>query len=307
MSKRLRVACGIAVVALLLSSCRYGANYTINNNGTVTGRVYVALYQDPDPSAADVHDMVESEAQTIADSFTTSVVTPHDEGDWVGYYVNINNEPLASFADPPQATWDIQITKSGNEYSVVGWTAAADDMARSSATDAGGYLELEVHFPGNLIEADNASATTVAPGYAFFNLLTVPVGVAPYARGFGPPPPAPDPVVTVVITPEPVVTPVVTPVVSPSETPSASPSAAPAEEGGTSIPPWVWAVGGVLVVALAAMIGFALASRKPATPAEPASKTRSKVKEEPEEDESEDEPEDEEPEEKPKKKSPPKK
>lgn len=312
MSRSLRIACGIVTIALVLSGCRYASTYTINNNGTVSGRVYVALYQDP--AEASVQDMVDSQAQTIADSFTTSVKTPHNEGDWIGYYINISNEPLSSFADPPEQTWDVKITKSGNEYRVFGYTATAGDQARASATDDSGYLELDVHFPGNLIEATGATDTTVSPGWAHFNLLTIPLDQTPYARGSGPPPPPdPDPVVTIVIPPSPVVTPEVTPSVTPSEIPSPSPSAVSDEGEDTSIPVWVWAVGGGLLVALAGMIGFALANRKPAAPTEPAGKSKAKPKaEEPVEDETEDdelgdEPEDIEPEEKPKKKPPSKK
>ncbi|MBN2176346.1 MAG: hypothetical protein JW722_01655 [Demequinaceae bacterium] len=287
MRRTLRIACGVALVALVLTGCRYGSTYTVNPDNTVSGRIYIAGYQDPADPPGDPT-IIEEQANSIAAVFSTSTVTPHNEGDWVGFYVYIDHEPLASFADPPEATWDVQILKSGNEYRVFGYTATEETAERTSANTNSGYLELDIHFPGNLIESTGATDTTVTPGWAHFNLLTMPLNQTPYAKGFGPPPPEPDPVVTVVITPHP--DPVVTPAASPSASPNASPSAAPAVNGdGDSIPIWVWAVGGGLVVALAGMIGFMAANRKPAI--QPPTETKSKAKpvvEEPEAEEAED-------------------
>ncbi len=271
MGRTSRIACGVALVAVFLAGCRYNATYTINADDTVSGRIYTALYQDP--AADPVDASVKSDADTIAASFTAATETPHNEGSWVGYYVYFTNEPLATFADPPTTTWDVQILKVGGQYQVFGYTATDENATRTSAINESGYLELDVYFPGTLVEATGASETNVSPGWAHFDLLAEPLNQTPYAKGNGPAaPPEPEPVHTVIITPapEPVVTPVVTPVVIPSASPSSTvaPLIAPHEEGNSSIPVWVWAVGGALVAALAGMIGYTVATRKPKVAAE---------------------------------------
>ncbi len=321
MRKTLRVAAGVALAVILLSGCRYDATYTIHTDNTVSGRIYTAGWLDPgDPTTHDtVKAYIDADADVIADAFTTSVKSAYTDGAWYGYFIDLTDEPIPSFADPAQAAWDIQIIRTGDAYRVNGFTFEDDDdPPRPQARDNGGYITLDVRAPGELEIAISASSATESPCRIQWDLLNVvPVGTTPYAicDATPPEPPDPDPAVTVVITPDPIVTPepVVTPVVTPVETPSESPS--PVADGGESdsIPTWVWAVGGGLLVALAAMVGFAIANRKPAEPPAPAPKAKSKAKavEEPAEDEAEDEPEDEpedeEPEEKPKKKPPSKK
>lgn len=303
MRRTMKIVCGVTLAAILLAGCKYDAAYTINDDGTVSGRILTALYQEPGESP--VNDMVQGDADTIAASFTNATITPHNSGPWIGYFINFTNEPLATFAATPEYTWDVRIVKSGSNYEVFGYTATDENMTRTSANDNSGYLRVDVYFPGPLIEATEASESSVNPGWARFDMLTIPLNSTPYAKGSGPvaapPAPAPAPVQTVVIPPAP--EPVVTPSATPSATPSPSPTGVPtvSDDNGSSIPVWVWAVGGVLLVALASMIGFMVANRKQTIPVAPATKAPAKaraipVEEEPEEDEpEEDEPEEEKP------------
>jgi len=277
MRKSLRLVSCIALATIVLAGCRYSSTYTINDDGTVSGRIYTAIYQDPteDPVQA----MVESDATTIASTFTTATISPHNEGDWVGYFINFTNEPLATFASLPEYYWDVQIIQIGSRYRIQGYTGTDGDSFRTSATEDSGYLEFEVHFPGTLTEVSGADESSVDIGWARFNLLALPAGSSPYAVGNGPSaPPEPEPVVTVVITPD-APDPIVTPVVTPSESPEASPSPIPnaSDEGDSSIPVWVWVVGGVLIAALAGMIGFAVAGKKAPVEAAPAAKPKPKL------------------------------
>jgi len=311
MRNPLRIACGVALAALALAGCRLDAAYTINPDDTVSGRVYVAVWLDPGNPGS--HEFLEatldSNAQTIADAFTTSVMSAYVDGNWYGHFIDITDEPLASFSGAPEAAWDIQIIKTGNKYRVNGYTTNDDDeQPRPSARSNGGYITVDVRMPGELQFAISATTATESPARVSWDLLNVvPIGTTPYAISDNspPPPPDPDPVVTIVIPPD--LDPVVTPVVTPSATPSVSPSAVPASNGdGDSIPVWVWAVGGGLVAALAGTIGFAVANRKPPVPVAPAAKPKAKAEEEPAEEEpTEEEPEEEKPAEK--KKSSPKK
>lgn len=270
-SRRLGAVCVAVVAALALTGClRQTASYTVSADDTVSGRIYKALHLDyideTDPFQG-------TGVDDIAATFTNVTVTPHNEGEWRGYYVDFMNEPLASFADPVTENWDIQILKTDATYRAYGYTpTASDEGVRNTITDEGGYLELWVTFPGALVEAPAAAETgTVGTGpasWALFNLLTIPIDTTPYARGMGAsavtPDPDPDPVVTVVITPEP--DPEVTP--APTATPTLTTGLiTPADGDEGSIPAWVWAAGGALVLALAGLIGYTFANRKPKIPA----------------------------------------
>ncbi len=286
MGRTLKIMCGVVLAAILLTGCRYSATYTINADNTVSGRIYTAGYLDPgDASAHDtIKAYIDGDADNIASAFSTSVKSLYIDGDWYGYFIDITDEPLPSFAAAPEAAWDIQIIRTGPQYRVNGYTFTDDDdVPRPSARDNGGYLTVDVRMPGNLTYSVSASLATETPARVQWDLLNVvPVGTTPTATSDAsspepPAPPAPEPVVTVVIPPAP--EPVVTPSVTPSASPSAPPLIAPAPSGDDNgIPLWVWAVGGVLVLALAGMIGFMVANRKTPTPAPAASATKAKPK-----------------------------
>ncbi len=290
-----RAALAVALAVVLSGCVRFSSSYTIQTDDTVDGTIFVALaegYQtDTDPYKG-------TGAGDIAANFTNATITENIVAGWYGYIVDFTDEPLATFAWDPDQPWKLQITKTTDGYSVLGFNGEYTSDQVDTIQGADGWMTMSVTFPGALMEQYGAVAsgtTDAGQGWAYWDLLAIEKGGSgqAYARGktavtfvhlvpgllddlFPDPatlPTEPAPAVTVTIAPhvEPVVTP--TPDATPSVASTATPTAAPTGSDGTSdktsIPVWVWAAGGALVAALAGLIGYTAANRKPKTP-EPA-------------------------------------
>lgn len=277
-----------AALAFILTGClRYSSSYYIQSDSTVDGSIYVALadgYQnDSDPYKG-------TGAGEIGAWFSSSTITDYSGSGWYTYIIEFHDEPLASFSAVPDAAWKIQIIKgAAGRYTIHGYDSDSfEPDTRTKITSEGGFVYLSVAFPGTLVEQTGAasSGNSSGSGWATWDLMSMS-GV-PYAKGNGGVlftiDPGlfidlfPDPVVTAPAVPEPVVTvtvgpaPVVTPTTSPSPSPTASAVATSSGDGDrkAKIPAWVWATGAVLVAALAGLIGYTLANRKPSVSAGPA-------------------------------------
>lgn len=297
-----RIVVLVGIAALVLAGClRQSASYEINPNGTVDATISIGMHQDYIDPAQPYNGI--TAVQEVLDHFTTDTIVDNDYGDWVGYRIYLDDEPMSSFADPAVAAWDLQILSDGDTWVVYGIEYDSDqDAIRQTITDNDGYLDISILFRGgDLIEEDGAVFTMVpAPGVAQWDMVTITE--QPYARGEkapAVPPGPPDPVVTVIITPSPPPGPPPSPVVTPSETPSAtpSPSESPAPVSGDKddgIPVWVWGVGGLLLAAVVGLGTYALASRSKDAPdgtdEDPEPKDEAQLEEDAEdEDEGEDE------------------
>lgn len=303
MRKKLAAVAAATLATLALTGCiRQSAYYYIQSDDTVDGTIYMAVHED---YVSDSDPYRGTGAGEVVAYFANTTVTEFDNPPWIGYHIDFVDEPLATFAAVPDAAWKAQITKAANKYTVYGYTPTAEDESlRDTIHDMDGFLQMTVIFPGALVEQDLADETSVGaeiPGWAGWDMDEV-VGT-PYAKGNGglffhlvpgwadlfdpldplaepPLDPEPAPVVTVVITPEPDApdTPD-TPAASP--TPTTAIAAPEGDDEKAAIPAWVWAAGGALVLALAGLIGYTLANRKPKTPevaAEPKPETPAEKK-----------------------------
>ena len=292
MTRRSIVLVLAAALALVLSGCaRYSTSYTIQTDDTVDGSIYVALAEGYQTDSSPYYG---TGAGDIAASFTNATITEQIVPGWYGYTIDFTDEPLATFGWDPDQPWKLQITKSSGGYSVLGFDGVytADQVNTIQTND--GWMTLSVTFPGALTEEYGAVAsgtTDAGQGWAYWDLLAIEAGGSgqAYARGntglptlhlvpgllddlFPDPatlPADPAPAVTVTIAPP--VEPVVTP--APSVTPTAVPAGNDGSSDKTSIPVWVWAAGGALVVALAGLIGYTAANRKPKIAAPAAATT----------------------------------
>ncbi len=268
MSKKTALV-AIAVLAVLaLAGCvREDGTYVLNEDNTVDGTIVLAMAIDetnptPPPSMFDAAD--------IASGFAHATVTNLGQPGWVGDRITFVDEPIATFSTAVD-DWEISVSRVGTQYVVAGAPIdPADAATKQNVIDEGGSMDLSVTFPGPVAEHNGTlSGTTVT-----WDMLTQ--DAAPYARGSAvpqAPPAAPDPVVTVVVSPHP--TPHASPTPTVIITPSASPSAiaAPDDSGNASIPVWVWIVGGVLLAAIVGLGSFMIASRTTSgTPAPPEPK-----------------------------------
>ena len=292
MRRKFLAACLAGLAVLTLSGClRQSAYYYIQPDDTVDGTIYIAL-DEAYTSASDPYRG--TGAGDIAAFFDHATVTPFDNGKWKGYHVDFVDEQLATFSEAVTDTWGIQILKDdNNEYVINGYSPTpSDDSTRQTIVNDDGFMQLTVSFPGTLIEqaqAKETSASGETPGWAAWDMLTVTS--APTARGHGGTlihlipgigslflpggDPVPNPATSAApVAPKPAVTVVVTPSAEPSAkpSPSASPSAtpaviaAPSDDSGSSIPVWVWIVGGALLVALATLAGALAATSRRRTP-----------------------------------------
>lgn len=253
-----RVWTGIAVLAALaLSGCmRMVASYTIDG-GSVDAVIVIRMQED---YINEEQPYRGTPAGAIADHFTTESIVQSDDGEWKGYQITLTNEPLSHFTDPPEDYWDIQIVKEGTHYVVHGLEWTEDNSATQEAIATNdGYLYLNVEFDGNLVDWNPEASADQMTKIVQWELATATE--QPYARAQAPaaaapdPEPEPEPVVTVVVTPSPSAEP------EPSASPSAGPVALPEAGDDSSVPVWVWIVGGALLVAVAGMGAFLLAKR----------------------------------------------
>ncbi len=286
MKRRSLAAVLIATLVLTLTGClRYNSIYYIQSDGTVSGQIYTALkegYQtNSDPYKG-------TGAGEIAAQFPGATIADVTSAPWYGYMVSFSNAPLSSFAAVPSAAWQVQITKTGNVYKVVGYnTDSTTPETRNAITSEGGYTFLQIGFPGALKDGGNASSSGTASGSGWAEWDLINMTGTPHADGYGglifidpglyhfdPIPISPGPIATPAATPapKPVVTVVVTPSAAPSPSPSASSAASPSPTlttigappsggSGEGIPPWVWIALAALVVALAGVGGFLLSQR----------------------------------------------
>jgi hypothetical protein len=278
MSRKATLLCVLTIATLAITGCtREEGNYTITENNTVNGTIILAVPQNETNDAVSTWDTA-----TIAAEFAHATVTDLGSPDWVGSRITFSDEPIATFHDPTEL-YQIGITRVGSQFVVEG--APVDpSMAefRQAVIDSGGIISIRVAFPGEVYEHNGSLSGNAVTWSVLTQSETI------YARGSAvPPPPAdpvpdPDPANTIVITPSAAVQ---TPTPTPNVSPSATPSAGVVEAKGNSIPMWVWAVGGVLVAALAGMIGYLVANRKPAVPAPVTTATKPKTKVEPSVDE----------------------
>ncbi len=285
MRRRSLAAAMIAALVLTLTGClRYNSIYYIQSDGTVSGQIYTALKDGYQDDSKPYHG---TNAGDIAAYFQNATITDFSGSGWYGDIVTFNNEPLSTFAAPPDEAWKVQITKNNNTYHVVGYdTDQVDDNTRNNIENNDGYVYLNVSFPGTLTDAGNAAQNGNTNGIGWAKWDMVNMTGSPYATGNGglilinpgifhlnpinpsatpaPSPtqaaPAPQPVTTVVVTPSP------TSSAKPSASPSASPSTSAVAAGGgaggsTGVPPWVWITMAALVVALAGVGGYMVATR----------------------------------------------
>ena len=292
MKRRGIAAALIATLVVALTGClRYSGVYNIQSNGTVSGQIYTALKEGYQDDSKPYHG---TNAGDIAAHFQNATISEMMNPPWYGYIITFTDEPLSTFAAVPSEAWQVQITKSGNVYTVNGYnTDQADDNTRNAIKNNDGFVSLQVSFPGTVKDPGNSkdSGELNGVGYVVWDLVNM-TGT-PHATGNGglillypgihfnpiqptaapattPAPPAnppkttPQPVVTVVVTPSPKASPSASP--SPSPTPTAM--AAGSSGGSSGIPPWVWIVMGGLLAALAGLGGFMAANRaKVPTPA----------------------------------------
>lgn len=290
MRRKAVVALLAAALTIALSGClRQSAYYYIQSDDTVDGVIYIALHEDyitaSDPYRG-------TGAGDIAAYFDNATIEPFDNGPWKGYHITFENEPLATFAGSPAESWQIQISKASNVYTVHGYTPTPDDdSVRTAIQDNDGFMQLTVSFPGKVVESTDkkeGSAPNETPGWVAWDQLSTTN--APYAKGNGglivflipglidlfdpegdpvPNPPATDPESEP--EPGPVVTVVVTPSPEPGAEPSASPSATVTADGDDAksggIPVWIWIVGAVLLAGAAGLGGVLIAQRGKAAPA----------------------------------------
>jgi len=273
-----------AFMALALTGClRQSAQYEITNAGTVDARFYVAIHDDY---------LDESEtykgtpAGEILDHFVTATISPQDFPEWTGFVILLEDEPMSSFNDPATTTWDVRILGDDSERKVYGMEYNSEqDGIRQTIIDNDGYLTLEMTFPGDVV-VENGAGVWFGPGWSTVQWNMATILAQPYARARMPfvglpepaDPPEPNPVVTVVITPDPEPDPVVTPEPDPTESllPTPSASAVPATEipaepaDGDSLPVWIWIVGAALVATLAGMSTYLMTNRSKTPPEKPA-------------------------------------
>jgi hypothetical protein len=286
MRHKFLAACLAGLALLTLSGClRQSAYYYIQPDDTVDGTIYIAL-DEAYTTASDPYRG--TGAGDIAAFFANATVTPFDNGKWKGYHVDFVDEPVATFSGAVADTWGIQILQDdNNEYVINGYAPKPSDASSLQAiVDGDGFMQLTVSFPGTLIqqtEAKELSAAGEKPGWAAWDMLTV--ANAPTARGNGGlvfhyipgiddlffpggdpvpnpipsgAPVAPNPVVTVVVTPSAVAS------ASPSTATSPSPMliTTPGDDSGSSIPSWVWIAGAALLVVLAGLAGALVATTR---------------------------------------------
>ncbi len=271
MSRRISLAALAVIGVFALTGClREDGTYILNEDNTVDGTIVLAIdtdYVDPTTPTSPF------DAPAVAAGFLHSTVTDLGEPGWLGDRVTFTDEPITTFLTATE-DYEIAVSRVGTQYVVTGAAIDPNDAStKQTVTDNGGSMTLKVTFPGPVVEHNGSlSGTTVT-----WNMLTQ--DAAPYARGSAVPsaaPPAPDPVVTVVMTPHAVASPTATPAAS-----AAPSTSAVAEDSGTShassssssssIPVWIWIVGGVLLLALiglgAFLLATKLASKPTATPA----------------------------------------
>lgn len=288
MRRRSLAAAMIAALVLTLTGClRYNSIYYIQSDGTVSGQIYTALKDGYQDDSKPYHG---TNAGDIAAYFQNATITDFSGNGWYGDIVTFTNEPLSTFAAAPDEAWKVQITKNNNTYHVVGYdTDQADDNTRNNIKNNGGYVYLNVSFPGDVTDAGNSTQNGNVNGVGFVKWDMVNMTGAPDASGSGglilinpgifhlnpinpsatpapsptqaaPAAPAPQPVATVVVTPSAKPSPAASP--SPSASPSTSVVAAGGGAGGsTGTPPWVWITMAGLVVALAGVGGYMIATR----------------------------------------------
>lgn len=244
MTRTLRIL-GVATIATLaLAGClKTDAEFTIKENNTVDGTIYLATDKDnlDDASPTKTHD-----ADAEAGRYDNATVTHWETDRWYGDRIDVASEPLSSFTGAADA-WEIDIQRAGDQFIVSGPVPDPDEAeSRQNIQDEDGSAMLVVHFPGPVQEHNGTLTDARTVEWDMLEMTE-----APYARGlaFVPDEPEPEPAVTVVVTPSPSASP------SPSESASPTPSAVPEATSDNGIPTWVWITGGVMLALLIALIG----------------------------------------------------
>lgn len=256
MKSILRILGVTTIATLALAGClKTDAEFTIKENNTVDGTIYLATDKDylDDASPSKTHD-----ADAEASRYSNATVSHYETDRWYGDLIDVASEPIASFAGASDA-WEVDIQRAGDQFVVTGPVPDPDDAdSQQTIRDEDGSAMLVVHFPGPVQEHNG---TLVNPKTVQWDMLQMTE--APYARGYAFVPEDPDPAVTVVVTPS----------ASPSASASPTASAAPVETSDGGIPTWVWIAGIALLALLIALIGVMiglLAGRGKGVPAEPA-------------------------------------